>query len=223
MAPFCLFVAGEEMSWGQRLIGYSPPEFFLANNFQQELTLHNLSQSVQPGSFLMLALAGYGVLLPLAQAESLRRVLRRVGATPPPLALVPWFVVAIVLLWDYPFSFTGEWVELFAGGLFVMSTRPAPTAFWTIIATAVAFGATMTPLAGALERGRDEIRIVCARAEGQGLADDVGAGEAGMDKLWGMRRVHKRVWTSISEDYIDSDQFRRFNAATCLDAAGAAA
>ena len=42
VALFCLFVAGEEVSWGQRLIGYSAPEFFLRNNFQQELNLHNL-------------------------------------------------------------------------------------------------------------------------------------------------------------------------------------
>lgn len=76
-------------------------------------------------------------MLPLlALAVSPRRVLGRVGATPPPLALVPWYVAAIVLLWDYPFSFTGEWVELLAGGLFVMSTGPVPAALWAIVATA---------------------------------------------------------------------------------------
>ena len=49
VALFCLFVAGEEFSWGQRLLGYFPPEFFLRNNLQQELTVHNLPQSVQRG------------------------------------------------------------------------------------------------------------------------------------------------------------------------------
>ena len=31
---FCLFVAGEEMSWGQRLFGFAPPTLFLEHNEQ---------------------------------------------------------------------------------------------------------------------------------------------------------------------------------------------
>jgi len=46
VALFCLFIAGEEFSWGQRLFGFYSPEYFLANNFQQEVNVHNL-----PGSF----------------------------------------------------------------------------------------------------------------------------------------------------------------------------
>ena len=34
---FCLLAAGEEISWGQRLIGLRPPELFQQLNFQQEL------------------------------------------------------------------------------------------------------------------------------------------------------------------------------------------
>ena len=41
----CLAVAMEEISWGQRLFGYQPPEWFHAENFQQELNLHNLADS----------------------------------------------------------------------------------------------------------------------------------------------------------------------------------
>jgi len=98
VALFCLFVAGEEFSWGQRLFGYYPPEFFLANNFQQEANLHNLPQSfVQPKWILMLALCGYGILLPLLErAGPTRPYLARVGATAPPVALLPWFAIAIV-------------------------------------------------------------------------------------------------------------------------------
>jgi hypothetical protein len=47
VALFCLFIAGEEFSWGQRLLGFYSPEYFLANNLQQEVNIHNL-----PGSFL---------------------------------------------------------------------------------------------------------------------------------------------------------------------------
>ena len=136
---------------------------------------------------------------------------------------MPWYVVAILLMWEYPFSFTGEWVELLAGGLFLMSTRPVPATFWTIIATAVVFGAAMTPLAGALQRGRDASLIACARVEVQGLTDDIAEGEAGLSKLWGMRRVHKRIWSSIGESYIDPAQLRHFNAMACPNSAGASA
>ena len=91
VALFCLFVAGEEFSWGQRLLGYFPPEFFLRYNVQQELSVHNLPQSVQPGSVLMVVLAGYGLLLPLlARVVWTRALFERVLVTPPEAALVPW-------------------------------------------------------------------------------------------------------------------------------------
>jgi hypothetical protein len=38
-----LFGAGEEISWGQRLLGFDTPEFLQERNVQGELTLHNLS------------------------------------------------------------------------------------------------------------------------------------------------------------------------------------
>ena len=39
---FCLFGAGEEISWGQRIVGLESPEFFQDNNAQGEIGLHNL-------------------------------------------------------------------------------------------------------------------------------------------------------------------------------------
>jgi hypothetical protein len=36
------FVAGEEISWGQRIFGIEPGEFFIENNRQNETNLHNL-------------------------------------------------------------------------------------------------------------------------------------------------------------------------------------
>lgn len=37
-----LAVAGEELSWGQRLLGFEAPEWFTEHNHQGDLTLHNL-------------------------------------------------------------------------------------------------------------------------------------------------------------------------------------
>lgn len=39
---FFLFVALEEVSWGQRLFGWEVPRFFKVYNSQEELTIHNL-------------------------------------------------------------------------------------------------------------------------------------------------------------------------------------
>jgi Ca2+/H+ antiporter len=36
------FVAGEEISWGQRIFNVESPEFFQANNAQQETNIHNM-------------------------------------------------------------------------------------------------------------------------------------------------------------------------------------
>ena len=210
VALFCLFVAGEEFSWGQRLLGYFPPEFFLRNNAQQEFSLHNLPPSVQPGSILMVVLAGYGLLLPLLFCiPRTRPMLEHLGVTPPQVALVPWYLVAILLLWWYPLTLTGEWVEFLVGGLFLISMRPAPTTLWPALVLTITFGASMTSLAGALERGRDETRLACSAAEVRSLADDVAFGRAGTDTLWTMRRVHKRIWSSINDGYVDADHLRR--------------
>jgi hypothetical protein len=40
-AAACLFVAGEEISWGQRLLGLGTPERLAELNNQDEVTLHN--------------------------------------------------------------------------------------------------------------------------------------------------------------------------------------
>lgn len=37
-----IFIAGEEISWGQRLIGFPIGDFFTSENIQQESNLHNL-------------------------------------------------------------------------------------------------------------------------------------------------------------------------------------
>lgn len=42
LAFFLFFAAGEEISWGQRLIGIETPEYFQKHNAQSETNLHNL-------------------------------------------------------------------------------------------------------------------------------------------------------------------------------------
>jgi hypothetical protein len=38
-----LFIAGEEISWGQRIVGFDPPERLEDVNIQEEATIHNIA------------------------------------------------------------------------------------------------------------------------------------------------------------------------------------
>jgi hypothetical protein len=221
VALFCLFVAGEEFSWGQRLLGFGSPEYFLENNYQQEVNFHNLPQSfVQPKWILMLALAGYGVLLPLiARARLGQRLMRALGASVPPAQLAPWFAAAIALLLWYPLTLTGEWVEFLTGALFLASASVAPKRLWTGLALGVLFGVGMTGVSGAIERGRDVERLKCATAETSALLEDIVAGDAATKKVRGMNSVHKRIWTAGTEGYLERASASRFDAAQCVGSA----
>jgi hypothetical protein len=116
VAAFCAFVALEEISWGQRLFGYLPPEYFLRENFQQELNVHNVFATSLRKLLLKAVILGYGVALPvLTVPKAGRRTLARLGITPPPLALMPAFLATFITYQMYPWSFAGEWVELMLG------------------------------------------------------------------------------------------------------------
>ncbi len=219
VALFCLFIAGEEFSWGQRLLGFGSPEYFLANNYQQEVNLHNLPGSVlKPKWILIASLAGYGVLLPLlARFNWSHRLLKLVGATPPPIPLVPWFIAAIALLLWYPVTLTGEWVEFLAGSLFLASTRIAPTILLILLSCAFIFGITLTKATDAIESDRDAARTPCATIEAQRLLDDMISGEAATEKMRRKRFIHKRIWTAAHDGYLNPAGLRQFSDTRCSD------
>ena len=216
VGAFCVFVAGEEFSWGQRLLGLTPPDAFLEHNRQQELTIHNFADLFgQPKVVLIAALVGFGLLLPLvARAATTRRLLERIGATAPRIALVPWFALAALLLVWYPHSFTGEWVEAMAGGLFLLAFAPTPMR----ALIALLLGA-LAALGMAAFSGRSPpptaAELACARAEAQAIAEDLAYGTAATGRLVGARSVHKRVFTAIQESYVHEDRLERFAAVSC--------
>jgi peptidoglycan/LPS O-acetylase OafA/YrhL/cytochrome c-type biogenesis protein CcmH/NrfG len=89
-----LAMLGEEISWGQRLLGYRTPDWIARQNYQGEFTLHNWNvfQPADEGNrlqnaWLAVMLAYVGVL-PLAAVMSRRvwELLRRIGL---PLASLP--------------------------------------------------------------------------------------------------------------------------------------
>jgi hypothetical protein len=200
VALFCFFVAGEEFSWGQRLLGFTAPSYFLEYNRQQELTIHNFADVFgQPKWTFIFALTAYGVVLPLLNRWRLARPwLERVRATPPPVTLVPWFGVAIVLLLWYPLQFTGEWVELIAGMLFAMVLAAGSYLFATLFLNSVFFSALLTWWSGR-SLSTPEV-IACAREETAALVDAL----AKQPRLAsGGESFHKRVWTAHEEGRVD--------------------
>jgi hypothetical protein len=221
---FCLFVAGEEISWGQRLFGFTPPTVFLEHNTQQEANVHNFADVFgRPKWTLILALGGYGLLLPaLARMGPTRRLLDRVGATAPSHALAPWFFAAIALLIWYPVTFTGEWVELLASWLFVASAPLSHRAVSLTAAAAVPASLVMTWVSAVRQPGATE-QLACARAETSALVDDIVRGQAATLDLRDMGSIHKRVWGSVTDGYIDDSLLRTFRATSCPgdDAGGA--
>ncbi len=220
---FCIFVAGEEFSWGQRLLGLTPPAAFLEHNYQQELTIHNFADLFgQPKTVLILALAGFGILLPVAALSARgRQLLGRVGATSPRLASVPWFAVAIVLLVTYPLPFTGEWVETMAGGLFLLAFAPAPRAAAAAAAAGAVVALALTAWSG---RGSSTpAQRDCALAETAAIANELAYGRAATGRLAGARSVHKRVFTAVEDGYIDAAGLTALRAVACADDDAAAA
>lgn len=199
---FLLFVAGEEMSWGQRLLGLTPPAYFLEHNTQQEMNLHNFGSVFGgPKGPFTLVLIGYAALMPLvAFTAPGRRLLRVIGATPPPLASIPWFAAAVVFFMWYPVSFTGEWNELLAGSAFLVASGLATRALLALAPAGLLTAFALT-LWSARERD-DPARVRCAGAELAAIADAL------RTDVLGTSPAHKRLWTFVGEDRIDADSLR---------------
>jgi hypothetical protein len=116
LAVFCWVVAMEEISWGQRLLGFRPPPYFLAENYQQELNFHNVLDKSLRTQGLLAVIVGYGLLLPLLGYRSpLKGLFDRLVIKAPPVSLMPSFLVMAIFYIVYPFSHTGEWVEMMLG------------------------------------------------------------------------------------------------------------
>jgi tetratricopeptide (TPR) repeat protein len=107
LAAAGFYVFMEEISWGQRIIGFDTPNFFHDNSYQDEANLHNLltgpvdSRSKTILTYLVATgLVAYGVLFPIALQIKYKPALwlsRMRIAAAPPLPLMPAFAVAAVL------------------------------------------------------------------------------------------------------------------------------
>lgn len=221
LALFCAFVALEEISWGQRIFAFEPPEAFLAENFQQELNLHNLLQGKElagvdlDSRYLVAIIAiGFGIVIPAAGAlaRRSRRLRHPLLDELPPLALSPWFAAVALAELAYPVSHGGEACELVLGILFLTDalnrraasdSEPALTTRRNVLVpvAAVALALITGPVLDRAVYGSDDARAGEARIEVDQLRADVQTAGVPQPKL-SRRNVHKRLYTAVRRGYL---------------------
>ncbi len=213
---FCFLVAMEEISWGQRLLGYRPPSYFLEHNFQQEFNLHNITSTKLRKIALKAIIVGYGVVLPLLLlVPGPRRLGRRLGLVSPPTALVPAFAATFLLYAVHPFKFAAEVAELMLGlgFLFALLVRarevplPAPSvprypipAASIVLFVAIVAGLSLGTGFLALNRSAHPETLEAARAEIAALKRDLlRTAEARDGELPKPCKIHKRLYSYVEK------------------------
>ena len=131
LALLCVFIAGEEISWGQRLLGLETPESIKEVNRQGEIGVHNVFGIEMAFSVMLLTGGLFGTVAPWWP-----RVRAALGPGAdryvPPLFLTSFFLLvlghrALRLSYEdfgdiYVFVHLGEWAELcFASGLLIFA------------------------------------------------------------------------------------------------------
>lgn len=215
MAVSCLFIAGEEVSWGQRVLGFSSPEYFLEENFQQEVNVHNVFSTTVRKAGLKSVILGFGVLLPwMAVTRVSGGWLARWGVFSPPWELIPSFLAMFVLYQIYPWKFSGEVVELMLGLTLLVSAlstwdRSAILGDWPVAPTAsrVGMAASLVVVLGVSSAAAsshllpvDPMKIEAARLETDALRADIreiARGEG--DLAAGTCGLHKRLYSFVEK------------------------
>ena len=98
IAIACLYIAGEEASWGQHYLGWATPEGWQAVNDQGETNLHNISSWLdqKPRALLEAAIVIGGILVPLVALWKPQLRQGRFALVLPPLACLPVALLAEV-------------------------------------------------------------------------------------------------------------------------------
>jgi hypothetical protein len=124
------FIAGEEISWGQRIIGFETPPILAEQNLQKETTIHNLAIFREPTwtAYFVLSILGsfsWGIIL--LSPKHLRNIMK--FFIPPWFASIYFIFAFFYYLIASPFPFIStyytEWSEiaelmLYLGILFTM-------------------------------------------------------------------------------------------------------
>ena len=128
VALAAVFAAGEEISWGQRILGFQTPEDLLEINVQGETTLHNIGRTLLVFNMLLVVTSLYAMVAePLGRWLHIgRRWDRAEYLFLPPLFLAGAFMTMaghriarwVLDLDSYALTKLGEWSELtYAAGI----------------------------------------------------------------------------------------------------------
>jgi hypothetical protein len=200
---FCVFVAGEEISWGQRILGFKPPDVFLEHNYQQETNLHNFLKTILDTRWIVLFIAlVYGVFAPLVA-----RRWKLLAPLAPAIGVAPSFAIVAFLEGFYPFELSGELAELLLGLCFLTDVllRSHETSIRRLLGAqlvAITLGIVGTPLIERMLYGDATVRVAECRAELELLRKDLARAQVLEKKLLTKRRVHKRLYTATRSRYL---------------------
>lgn len=95
----CVYVAGEEISWGQQILKWNTPEYWAAINDQNETNLHNTSSWLDQKPRLILELGVYfgGIILPLLRKYKPSIIPAKFAAIYPGNAVIVTAVVCLCI------------------------------------------------------------------------------------------------------------------------------
>ena len=114
-------VAGEEISWGQRIFGLETPQFIAENNTQGEITIHNNKTVLKYVYVAYWIVAGYAATSWLLAAilrkqKSLSKLVKNYRYLIPPWYLLPYFLPTLYytsyrFLIGWTYLGIGQWEE----------------------------------------------------------------------------------------------------------------
>jgi hypothetical protein len=117
LTAFCVFVALEEISYGQRVFNFPSPHLVEGINSQREFNLHNVPSfllhiRMKYASAIVFSL--YGVVLPLLNLiPAVRAFFARIKVVIPPVFLAVGFGLGALADLDYPTGMEEEIAEMF--------------------------------------------------------------------------------------------------------------
>ncbi len=213
LSLFCLVFAMEEISWGQRLLGYRPPSYFLAENYQQELNFHNIIDTNFRKIILSIIILGYGVFLPLLNSiPSAQKLFTKWNIILPDINLLGAFAATYILYLTYPIRYSGEIVEFMLGLCFLFTAlstlkkqdakvfKPYQAYLINTVSSiiVIAFGAGNVLLSQFIKNDSQQY-IDAAQTEVEQLHKDfmfLVSGEYGLPRL--QCGFHRRVYTAVN-------------------------
>ncbi|PWJ44885.1 hypothetical protein [Sediminitomix flava] len=125
MTLFFVFLAGEEISWGQRILDIESNEFFVQHNAQAETNLHNMVigdtkvNKLFFGKLITVALVMYLFITPIAATrwEKFNHLIQKTGLPIGNLIHGIVFIVGVMLISLLDGGYKWEYYELLVVGI----------------------------------------------------------------------------------------------------------